>query len=229
VAEVPWELMPTVTAILRSIDPRLSKSEREQAAAEALDREVFAFGMLVSVIEDYHSRAERVAGLSEGTMVDRLRAKLVGDSEDIPLGLALAVETPLPPGESPVGARTDAGPTEGAPEAPTASTGLSGRHPTDERLALEGEDLANRIERMRQRFEREDPEAVAMLGGVKQLAALAARLDATRRAEQSAAELDPEAPEACGAHTTQGPCGLRAGHPVGIGLPGEQGHIGGMA
>ena len=188
-----------------------------------------------------------MAGLPTGATLDRLRVRLLGDSEDDILGVALndaapgervRVLLPMPGGPLPAAVRpapasTAPAPHEGAPADLEGSTGLSGRHPADDQLRAEGADLAERIEATRRRFEDEEPEAVAMLGGSAQLAALGDRLKAARQGEVAAAELEPSDPwlesgyTDCGHPTSRGPCGLRAGHPAGPGLPGEAGHIGG--
>lgn len=71
--------------------------------------------------------------------------------------------------------------------------------------------------------------AVALTSGTESEQATFTILDPTRPADE--ATPPPPAPDPlpaeCGHPTTTGRCALRAGHPAGPGLPGENGHIAG--
>jgi hypothetical protein len=88
VIEIPEQYRRVADLVLMGLDPRHSEEHRAEFMLAAVEQSPeFVAGLLGSVVEDYHRRAEALRRLSPGHMVDQMRAKILG-AEDV-LGVAM--------------------------------------------------------------------------------------------------------------------------------------------
>lgn len=87
---IPPQYRGVMDALLKGLDPRLSEEQRLDHLEQAMAEPDFCLGILAEVMRGYHARAEALAGLAEGTFVDRLRRQAFRevDPDDV-LGIAI--------------------------------------------------------------------------------------------------------------------------------------------
>jgi hypothetical protein len=236
---IPLEMTATAEAVFAALDPKADAWVRQAALMKALREPEFTVHLMASMLTDLGARYDRDKGAGSASALLR-ESVFDGTRDSAPFGPSGNGADPEPAARAGDVRRLASGQlvefVEGmgwvaVPEPPAQALQTmlpSGDDPfsvqreastADPELVAAGTALADAVKSVEwQRVGSDAPPAP----GIQQVADAALAARRARRDEEATAMMTGPL---CGVATSNGPCTLRADHPIGPAFPGENGHM----